>query len=93
MITKEISIEELVSLYPESVRFLMDRGIKPIVCGDPIWGTLEEAAKQKGYSDEQIEKLVIELAQFAETKKERDASRPLNTREGVQSRRYVLHSQ
>jgi methionine synthase II (cobalamin-independent) len=66
MITKEISIEELVGLYPESVRFLMDHGIKPIVCGEPIWGTLDNAAKQKGYSDEQIEKLVTELTQFVE---------------------------
>jgi len=65
MISKTISIDELVSRYPESVRVLLDRGIKPIVCGEPIWGTLEEAAKQKGFSDDEIDRLVRDLESLA----------------------------
>lgn len=61
MIGKEIEIEELVREYPFSVRFLMEKGIKCIACGEPVWGTLEEAAKEKGFSDEHILKLLEEL--------------------------------
>ncbi|MDO8898168.1 MAG: hypothetical protein Q7V19_10995 [Bacteroidales bacterium] len=61
MILKEIEIEELVRDYPFSVKFLMEKGIKCIACGEPIWGTLEEAAKEKGFSNDQIETLLLEL--------------------------------
>jgi len=60
-ITKDIHIEDLVQLKPGSVLFLADRGIKCIACGEPIWGTLEDAAREKGFSDEQIESVVREL--------------------------------
>jgi hybrid cluster-associated redox disulfide protein len=61
MITKDIEIEELVRNYPFSVRFLMERNIKCIACGEAIWGTLEEAAREKGYEDEAIAVIVEEL--------------------------------
>ena len=57
-ITKTILIEELVDNYPFSVRYLMEQGIRCIMCGEPIWGTFEEAAKEKGFSDSEIEKFV-----------------------------------
>jgi len=60
-ITKEITIEELVEIIPESVRYLMEKGIKCIACGEPIWGTLEEAAKEKGFNQSQIEEFVKDL--------------------------------
>jgi len=63
MITREISIEELVSTYPKSVRFLMEKGIKCLACGEPTWGTLESSAKDKGFTDNQIDDLVEELNQ------------------------------
>jgi hypothetical protein len=70
MISKAISIEELVTTYPSSVRFLIERGITPVVCGEPLWETLEEAAKRNGYSDEQIEEMVVDLIRSLEAKKE-----------------------
>lgn len=60
-IERNIYIEDLVNLLPESVNYLMKKNIRCIVCGDPIWGTLEEAAREKGYSDEQIDQMVEEL--------------------------------
>lgn len=60
-ITKEITIEELVEIIPESVRYLMEKGIKCIACGEPIWDTLEEAAKEKGFNENQIEEFVKDL--------------------------------
>lgn len=65
MITKDIEIEELVRLYPFSVQYLMKHHIKCIACGEPIWGTLAEAAIEKGYSTEQIERFVAELIELA----------------------------
>ncbi len=64
-ITKEILIEELVDTYSFSVRFLMEKGIRCIMCGEPIWGTLEEAAKEKSFTDEEINKVVMELKELA----------------------------
>jgi len=62
-VTKDITIEELVTKYPKSVKFLMDRGIKCIACGEPIWGTLEDAILEKGKSVETIvEELNVALA-------------------------------
>jgi methionine synthase II (cobalamin-independent) len=68
MIRRDMSVEELVTLLPESVRYLMDRGIKVLACGEPIWGTLEEAAKEKGYTEEQIEIMVTELSDLLANK-------------------------
>jgi len=45
----------------ESVRYLADKGIKCIACGEPIWGTLEEAARKKGFNDRDIEGFVRDL--------------------------------
>jgi len=61
-ITKDISIEELVELIPASVKYLSEKGIKCIACGEPIWGTLEDAALEKGFSDKDIEGFIQDIA-------------------------------
>jgi hypothetical protein len=61
IITKEYLIEDLVNDYPFSVQYLMQNGIRCLVCGEPVWGTLEQAALEKSFSSEQIEKFVAEL--------------------------------
>ncbi len=66
MITKDITIEDLVEDYPFAEEYLRVRGIKCIRCGEPIWGTLETACKEKNFSDEEIEKIVEELNRIAE---------------------------
>jgi methionine synthase II (cobalamin-independent) len=66
-ISKEISIEELIEEVPASVKYLMNEGIRCIVCGEPIWGTLEEAAEEKGFGEKDIEKFVKELQVIADT--------------------------
>ncbi len=65
-ITKDILIEELVDNYPFSVRYLMEKGIRCIMCGEPIWGTLEEAAKEKDFDDQTINGFVAEMSRLAE---------------------------
>ena len=61
MFTKDITIEDLIEEYPKSVSFLSEKGIRCIKCGEPIWGTLEEACLEKGFTLEAIEKTVNEL--------------------------------
>lgn len=60
-ISKDITIEDLVHQKVDAVRYLADRGIKCIACGEPIWGTLEQAAREKGFSDEEIVAFVRDL--------------------------------
>jgi methionine synthase II (cobalamin-independent) len=60
-IQKEITIEELVAQVPESISYLMKKGIKCLACGEPIWGTLESASKEKGFDDELINVFVNDL--------------------------------
>ena len=71
-ITKDILIEELVDNYSFSVRYLMEQGIRCIMCGEPIWGTLEEAAKEKNFTDDDIMRFVNEMKQMAKEKEEDD---------------------
>ena len=60
-VTRAIEIEDLVNAVPESVTYLMHKGIRCLRCGEPIWGTLESAAKEKGFDDIEIENFVIDL--------------------------------
>ena len=67
MFTKDITIEDLIEEYPKSVRFLSEKGIRCIKCGEPIWGTLEEACLEKNFTPEAIEKTVKELIELHKT--------------------------
>jgi hypothetical protein len=61
IIDGKISIEELVEILPAAVTYLSKKGIRCIACGEPIWGTLEEAAREKGFSEQDIKGFVKEL--------------------------------
>jgi hypothetical protein len=39
----------------------MEKGIKCLACGEPIWGTLESASRDKGFNDSQIAEFVMDL--------------------------------
>lgn len=56
-----ISIEELVASVPGAVAYLIERGLPCLVCGEPSWGTLEEVARDKGWTQSEIEELVAEM--------------------------------
>lgn len=60
-ITKEIEIEDLVRILPKSVSYLSEKGIRCLRCGEPIWGSFEEAAKEKGFDEDQINEFVKDL--------------------------------
>jgi hypothetical protein len=63
-ITKEITIAELINRKPVSVKYLMEKGIKCIACGEPVWGTLESESKRKGFSEDDINTFVKELSEL-----------------------------
>jgi len=63
-ITRQTAIEDLVKLKPEAINYLFRKGIRCIRCGEPIWGSLEQAATEKGFSDADINLLVEELNQL-----------------------------
>jgi len=61
LINADIKIDDLISLYPDAVGFLIKKGLPCVVCGEPFWGTLAELAQQKGFNDSEIEALVTEF--------------------------------
>ena len=61
ILSKHILIEDLVEKFPFSVNYLSKKGIRCIRCGEPIWGTLEEASKEKDFNDAQIDNFVKDL--------------------------------
>ena len=68
MITKKIEIEDLIKEIPQSVTYLMEKGIRCLRCGEPIWGTLETAAKEKGFNDLELEAFVNDLNKLMKEK-------------------------
>ena len=67
-ITKEIEIEDLVKVLPEAVSYLRIEGIRCLRCGEPIWGSLDAAAKEKGFEGKDVDRFVKELNELASKK-------------------------
>lgn len=68
MITKDILIEDLVKEHPASVGLLREHDLVCIICGEAVWGTLEELARSKNLSDQKIDLIINELNQKIELK-------------------------
>jgi|GEM_PF-657456 len=46
-ILADTPVEELVAAHPRAIRFLAEREILCVVCGEPFWGTLGELIGQR----------------------------------------------
>jgi methionine synthase II (cobalamin-independent) len=59
MIHKDMLIEEIIETYPNLIKPLQEMGVQCIVCGEPVWGTLEEniISKKLTNPDEIISRL------------------------------------
>jgi hybrid cluster-associated redox disulfide protein len=44
-IKKDMSVEDLIDAYPQTVQILIRMGLPCLVCGEPFWGTIEELAR------------------------------------------------
>ncbi len=86
-IEKDILIEDLVEDYPFAEEYLRVKGIKCIRCGEPIWGTLEDACKEKGFNDEQINEIIKELNEINQNKNNQNEQENQHTRR-IETTRY-----
>ncbi|MBS3742052.1 MAG: DUF1858 domain-containing protein [Candidatus Cloacimonetes bacterium] len=68
-VNKDIWIDELLDKYPQSQDFLSKKGIVCVMCGEPVWGTLEEQMEEKDFSEEEMDKTIKELNEFLEKNK------------------------
>ena len=67
-ISRDSIIEDLVTDYPDSITFLMEKGIRCLRCGEPIWGTLGSAMDEKDFPLERQLEIVQELSAVLATK-------------------------
>lgn len=58
MITKDITIGELVYNYPEAAMLLVEEGIHCIGCGAANYETLEQGLMGHGKTEKEIEELI-----------------------------------
>lgn len=63
-ISRETIIEDLVEAYPDAITFLMEKGIRCLRCGEPIWGSLGSAMDEKDFPIERQMEIVQELRGF-----------------------------
>lgn len=68
MIRADIEVDEFIETIPESVDFLSQKGIVCVLCGEPVWGTLEEIATEKGFSKKEIKQIVNDLNELPSAK-------------------------
>jgi len=54
-------IEDLINTFPGALRFLIEKNIPCLVCGETVWGTFEEVAQNTGLSNREIVQLVNEM--------------------------------
>lgn len=47
-ITKDMTIEEVLEKFPETTKVFIEKNIPCLVCGEPLWGTVEETAQKYG---------------------------------------------
>ncbi len=67
-ITKDMTLGEIVSKFPESAGIMTKYGLHCVGCHVAAWETLEDGAKAHGLDKKKIEKMVKELNEISEGK-------------------------
>lgn len=67
-IDADTQIITIIETVEEGITYLQKKGIKCIACGEPVWGTLREAAELKNISEEELKNIVNELNKIMEQK-------------------------
>lgn len=67
-INEKTLIEDLVKEHPETIKVFVKHGMPCIVCGEPLWGTIEENARRYG----------VDLKSLLKDLNESNSSKPLN---------------
>jgi hypothetical protein len=63
-ITGDTLIEEIVEKAPALIRPLREYGIVCVRCGEPIWGTIEQVARDKGIDS--VDEILREMNRILE---------------------------
>jgi hypothetical protein len=64
MITADTDIQELIAAKPEFLSYLMQIGLCGLNCGIPEAGTIATVAKDKGFSNKQLDEIIAQLNKF-----------------------------
>jgi len=72
-ITKKDEIEFILKGIPEALPYLMKKGVCGISCGEPTWGILESAAKEKGFTETEIDNIVNDLNNILQNQSNKNA--------------------
>lgn len=51
-IVGKMEIEEIVEKFPETIGPMQEMGVQCMLCGEPVWGTLEEKIREKDLKNE-----------------------------------------
>lgn len=70
-VRRSITIEDLARDYPSVFRFMIEKGLPCIICGEPVWGTFEEVASRGRKSETEIDVLIEELKSRVQTEEGR----------------------
>ncbi|NTW24976.1 MAG: DUF1858 domain-containing protein [Lentimicrobium sp.] len=57
-ILPEMLVADLVAAYPFAVTLLAKHNLHCIICGEPVWGTLAELARDKHFTQQQLDELI-----------------------------------
>ncbi|MBI4140092.1 iron-sulfur cluster assembly accessory protein [Candidatus Woesearchaeota archaeon] len=66
LVTKNMTIGDVVSKYPALAEILMDNGVHCIGCGGAFMETIEQGFKSHGMSDEEVNRIVQEMNESLE---------------------------
>ena len=69
LIRKDMTIEEVVNLHPETVMVMMKNGLHCVGCHVAAWETIEQGAQGHGMGEKEIEKMVNEINEKISSKK------------------------
>jgi hypothetical protein len=72
-ISKLDEIEFILKGIPEALPYLMKKGVCGISCGEPTWGILESAAKEKGFTETEIDNIVNDLNNILQNQSNKNA--------------------
>ena len=67
-ITGNMLIEDIVEQYPETIGPMQEMGVQCILCGEPVWGTLEEKVRDKGLTN--LDEILARLNKVVDSKNE-----------------------
>ncbi|HDL02657.1 MAG TPA: DUF1858 domain-containing protein [candidate division Zixibacteria bacterium] len=58
MIKAEDTVEDLLKDYPDIDAYLIRKGIRCVLCGEPVWSTIGDLIQNKGLD---VDKVISEL--------------------------------